>query len=253
MNKHLIFYWYINPGGWCDIYDLHINNCSFYKDVFDLVTFVVSTDDNTNQELIDLTREKLLNVFPEAELVYFKNDKELRESAYFHDEVIEKLNTFNKDEALFFAHNKGVYTNYTSKEDLFDWINCMYVCNLGDITKIDDLLQKEETITIGSCCVTNYNPPHFKYCKYKWHYQGSFFWFVPSRLLYYLKESKETPPPTTRYYTEIMFGSIFPFESEHCVKLYGTKGVHDNYKNYMSKNFTENILLAYGKLLLKLK
>lgn len=253
MIKHLIFYWYVKPDGWCDVYDLHLKNCLFYKDIFDKVTLVLSVDDDTDAELINTTKDMFLRVFPLAEVINFKNNKEQRESAFFCSDVMGKLKEYNNNEACFFAHNKGFYSFYREKDDLFDWINCMYFCNLYNKTMIDSLLKNEDTITVGSCNVKNCKPKHFAACKYGWHYQGTFFWFIPSRLSKYLEEHNEKEPPLGRYYTEMLFGALFPCESKHNIKLYGFKDTGDKYKDYIQRNFPEETKRDFFDTGLKIK
>ena len=75
-----------------------------------------------------------------------------------------------------------------------------------------------------------------------------FFWLVPSRLSAYLSNNDEKLPPIDRYYAEKLFGSIIPFESNHKVVLVGIKGVHENYKDYIDKNFSEDMKAIYNSL-----
>ena len=183
MKKKLIFYWYVKPSGWCDIYDLHIANLNTYKDIFDDTLFVISHDDDTNNTLINDTKERIKSVFPNTDFCDYKNSKEDRESKYFYNEIVLKFNSFNEDDAIFFAHNKGVDSVYVTADDLLCWINTMYYFNLSDKKTINDMLDDSTTCAIGTARMDNYAPRVFaEFLKYRWMFTGTFFWIVPRRI-----------------------------------------------------------------------
>ena len=236
MKKVLYFYWYVSKKGWHQIYDLHLENLNRYKDIFDSVNFVISTDEDTDEESINKTIDKLKGVRNDANFIRFRNDKQSRESKFFYDELICNLPSFPENVAIFFAHNKGVDSRYVSSKELKNWINVMYFANLSNKEKISELLVDNNTYTIGTNTIVNYNSSNLKFAKYKWHYSGTFFWLVPKRIyLHIIENGIEVLDNTGRYYAEGFWGTIFPADSEHCVKLFGTKKNTDTFKSYVER------------------
>ena len=253
MVKHLLFYWYVPEKGWNKIYDLHIDNLHIYKDSFDKVTFIISTDDIDTEDYknnINYTVDKLKSVFSDAEFKEYRNDKKTRESAYFYGEVLDKLDEFPENEILFFAHNKGVDSWYAGNR-LTTWINMMYFANLHDVKKIKSYFDMETVCCAGTYTIMNLKAWNF--LKYMWHYSGTFFWISPSRLSKYIKESKEKIPPIGRYSTEGLLGSILPNDDKYRIALYGrAREVHLG-NTWIKDNMPQEDILEYEKLYGKLE
>ena len=92
-------------------------------------------------------------------------------------------------------------------------------------------------------------PPCFgDICKYKWHYSGTFFWFVPSRLKKYIDDNKITfPSKHGRWDTEGFFGGIFPKDSPHCVTMNGVKK-SEGWVDYLKRNGSKEMVDCYEEL-----
>lgn len=221
MRKILIFYWYVPEFYWHPIYNLHLKNLLVFKDVFDEVRFVISTDNDLT--LYNKTVESLGYILPDANFSHFINDKSTRESAFFFQKIINNLDKFDDNTALFFAHNKGVETYYKTKLECMNWINVMYYFNLRKKEKIDELLNDPKICAIGTGRRTNYAVGAFTdISAYKWHYAGTFFWIVPKRLKQYIIENNIIIPENPgRYHTEAFLGNIFSEDSEHCYTIGG--------------------------------
>ena len=220
MTRKLIFYWYVPSEGWNPLYDLHIQNLNYYKDRFDETELIVSTDWDTKKEHIDNTVSKLQNIFPNIVVTPYTNDKKLREAKYFREEIATKLDTFPEDMAVFFAHNKGVSSNYVRRSVLFDWINFMYFANLYDIDEIKRELEDHNICSIGTFTVENAHV--FSFLKYNWHYSGTFYWIVPSRIYKRIVEYHEQIPYPDRYFAEGFLGTVLPYDHKINVHRYGT-------------------------------
>ena len=252
MKKKMIFYWYVPSCGWYEIYDLHIKNLNIYKDRFDEVSFIISVDgvdDDGYKRNIDLTIDKLRCIFPNAKFIMYKNDKELRESVYFYNEIVMKLNQFDNDVIIFFAHNKGVDSWYAN-DRLGTWINLMYFENLFNVDRISDYFSKESVCCAGTYTIMNLKAWNF--LKYSWHYSGTFFWICPKRILNMIHANNEVIPPNGRYATEGFLGSVIPNDDKYRIAILGrATEVHlgnvwiENNMSSEEKRVYENL---YGKL-----
>lgn len=247
MKKELIFFWYIPSFEWHNIYDLHLKNLSYYHVVFDKKTFILATDE-IEIDKINRTKEKILKVVPDAEFISYGNDKQLRESLFFYNEIALKLNTFNDNEALFFAHNKGVSSNYVSKDDLNYWINMMYYCNLNNMNIVDNYLNNGETYSIGTLCYKKWNPWASYPVKYKWHYSGTFFWIIPSRINKYIIDNKITIPKNNRYFTEAFLGNIISDNEKYAKVIFEDRKCGEGIKAYFERTFSKEEKEKYYKL-----
>jgi len=152
--KTLIYYFYVHPTGWNDLYDFHIYNLKAYKEVFDKQIFIISHDPDTLTIHIDNVRKAIHSVFPDAEIRNYANDKDLRESKWFYNEIATKLSQL-PDQWYFFAHNKGVDTWYTPVDNCKRWIMGMYFMNLNYMDKIEEQMDQYETCVIGTYLIRN--------------------------------------------------------------------------------------------------
>lgn len=246
MKKVLIFYWYVPPIFWYPIYGVHLKNLLLYRDRFDEIKFFVAHDDN--DEAADRMITTLRYILPGAECIKIANDKDARESALFYTEIVNKLDQYDENTAIFFAHNKGAYTLYVSERDVFNWVNGMYFLDLIDTDAINELLEDENTCCIGSGKIESRPPCFGNMCKYRWHFSGTFFWLVPSRIKKYLDEHKVNfPAKPGRWDTEGFLGEIFPKDSPHCVAMNGVKKA-ENWLTYIKRNGSQEMVDCYEEL-----
>ena len=218
MRKTLIFYWYIHKTGWHWTFDIHLKHLSELQGIFDKKRFVLSIDKDTPIEHINETINKLKETCPDMTYEFFMNDAISRESSFFFEEIVLKLPKFGDDEAIFFAHNKGVQTTYISKERCVNWINDLYVDNLANVDEINGWLNDENVCCIGTHIHDDMVPPGMaKVAKYGWHYAGTFFWLVPKRIYKYVVDHEEGKilGNTGRYYAEGFLATILPYDNIH--------------------------------------
>lgn len=212
IKKTLLYYWYVHPTGWNEIYNFHIKNLKIYKDVFDNEIFIISRDDDTKQEYIDNVKNHIIEIFPNVEFREYKNDKELRESFWFYNEIALKLKDL-PDAWYFFAHNKGVDTWYTSKELCYKWIAGMYFMNLHNVDGVESHMSLEDTCVIGTYLIRNVKA--WSFLKYNWHFSGTYWWFNPHRVYDVMIKNNNSIPINNRYFTEGFFGSVIPDEERY--------------------------------------
>jgi hypothetical protein len=245
--KTLLYYWYIHDTGWKPIYNFHLLNLRVYKGVFSKAIFILSHDDGINQEYIDKVKTSILEIFPNAEIRYYKNDKQLRESVWFYNEVALKLYEF-PDQWYFFAHNKGVDTFYTTEINLKRWIGGMYYMNLSNMEEIEREMNSDETCAIGTFLVRNFKP--WTFLKYNWHFSGTYWWFKPSKIKEISDNLKNPIPSNDRYFTEGFLGSLIPDEEKYrkpALMVYNTKwSQHGDGLGWMTKEMREDINKRLG-------
>jgi len=220
----MIFYWYVIETGWNDIYDLHIKSLNMFSSNFDKVTFVISQEHNdseTYKKFIYYTIEKLREIRKDAVFVMCFNDKTIRsEAVYFYESIAHKLDSFDNDEIVFFAHSKGLTTSYVSKQDCIQWIKEMYFFNLNDFDKIFELFKKETLCSVG---IRKRHVKAFPAQRYYWHYSGTYFWMYPYRIARMIKQNHETIPQNTRMFAEGFLGSVLPDSEEYDVDIESEK------------------------------
>lgn len=220
MRTHLLFYWYVPQDGWHEIYDLHLKSLRNFAWKFDHVTFVIASDGNCGDlygKMVSDTIDRLTEIAPSSDFVMYGNDKVLRESYYFRNEVALKLGTFPDDEVVFFVHNKGVASDYVPKEELYNWVTAMYFSNLSDFEKVLGLFEKETVCCIGTRKIVHAKP--WAFLKYRWHYSGTFFWMAPRRIHKLIVDRHEEIPRNDRYFTEGFLGSVIPDSEDYSVGL----------------------------------
>lgn len=148
------------------------------------------------------------SIFPEATFVFYDNDKQLRESKYFYNEIATKLDSM-EDRWYFFAHNKGVDTWYAPGDMCKMWIIGMYYMNLNYPDKIKEDMDKPQTCVIGTYLIRNLRA--WPWLKFKWHFSGTYWWFNPKRITNVMKElNTSIPPRNDRYFTEGCWGTCLP-------------------------------------------
>ena len=244
MKKVLKYYWYIAKDGWHNIYDTHLRNLAYFKDVFDEYDFIISVDYGIdNGAFVNMTIKRLKEIFPDARFWLYQNDPETRESNYFYHEIVEKIDTFGDDVAIFFAHNKGAGSTYCPLIDCEMWVDTMYYYNLNNV---DSLLSDEKICMVGHYKqIANLLP----YCKYGWQYPGTFFWIVPSRVKNFVKNTnKSLPNWIDRYSTEGFAGAIFRKDDPYCVAIKPERDPNDSVRYWLKKNITEEELNGLTKI-----
>ena len=237
----LIFYWYVHKIGWNKFYDIHIKMLTEYRDRFDKKEFIIATDEDTPKENIDAVKNAILNIMPDAKFISYHNDKKLRESNYFYNEIATKLNQID-DEWCFFAHNKGVDSNYAPGEMCEYWIMCMYFMNLHYMNKIQEQMNSTQTCVIGTYLIRNVKA--WDWLKYNWHFSGTFWWFNPKRIINALKELHTSIPNNNdRYFTESVWGTCFPDIEKYRLPALGIYNANWRQKlNWMTKEMKDDLL-----------
>ena len=240
MRKILYLYWYVPPTYWHPVYNLHLRNLKTYRDIFDEIKIIISSDEGNSG--VNKTIESMYYILPNAEFIQVKNDKEQRESAFFNEYIVKRLGDFDDNTAIFFAHNKGVDTTYTRFYDRNAWIDAMYYFNLSDKDLINRLLSDSTTCAIGTGKINNYVSPVFEsFCAHRWIFAGTFFWIVPKRINEYIKEhGVQITPNTGRYYTEGFLGMIFPQDAEEIKCIGGDKVEYETWSDYIERNLTND-------------
>lgn len=251
MKKKLLYYWYVPEGEWYDVYDMHLGNLSLFNHVFDEKEFVISRDGESNDTpSIQRTIEAIKKVCPDAKFTFYENDKENRESKYFYHEVVRKLDTFDDDTAVFFAHNKGASTIYTSYVDCVLWITIMYYYNLASQARINDIFSNEKVCAVGAVKQLVEFEPH---CSKRPQIIGTYFWFVPSRVKKYLEETgKEVPDWLDRYYAEGFWGALFDEDGERYVGIKEEKHENETFRRWLKRvaapHELNELKMVYGNL-----
>ena len=249
MIKKLIFYWYVPEFEWHELYDLHLKNLEYFKDCFDKKVFVLAFDDKTKGTgKVERTMQKIHNVISDATFVMYDNDAFLRESLYFYNEIAKKFNKLPNDEAIFFAHNKGVSSTYYDKSNVVCWINTMYYCCLHDMELIDKYLEEPTTCSIGSLCIRHSNPFGHFFQKYAWHYSGTFFWIVPHRINKVIELSNAQLPPNDRYFTEGFLGCVIPDDDRFRKIIFKECKPGEGRIRYFERTFSEEDKIKFKEL-----
>jgi hypothetical protein len=247
LKKNLKYYWYVSPNGWNEIYDIHLYNLGLYKNSFDETEFIISFDcGETDLSNVEETINKIRKIFPDAKFTAYQNDKENRESKYFYYEIENKLGQFDDDTAIFFAHNKGLSTTYVTRVDCVSWINLMYYYNLRFMPLVEEALKDENVCAVGHFKMYY---PHWDKCKYNWHFPGTFFWMVPSRIKKRLdSEGKGVPTWFDRYSTEGFFGTIFDYDDTACVPIKQPRGEYESIRKWLNDYATDEEKAEYTEL-----
>ena len=247
MKKVLKYYWYVSPTGWNPLYDIHLYNLKLYKGVFDEVEFIISFDcGEIELSKVEDTINKLKEIYPDAKFTAFQNNKDNRESQYFYNEIEKKLDEFDDDTAIFFAHNKGLGTIYVTRIDCISWINLMYYYNLRFIDLVGEALKNENVCAIGHFKMYY---PHWDKCKYKWHFPGTYFWIVPSRIKKRLDAKGENIPNWfDRYSTEGFLGSIFDYDDSACIEMKPSKGEYVSIRKWLKEYTTDQEKAEFSEL-----
>lgn len=211
-NTKLIYYWYVHNMPWPSLYDLHIRMLNEYKDRFSEQEFIISTDANTKPEYKENVMNHIKDIFPDAQFTFYENDRQLRESKYFYNEIAMKLEQM-EDRWYFFAHNKGIDTRYAPGDMCKMWIIGMYYMNQNYPEKIEEQMG-DDTCVIGTYLLRNLKAWHW--LQFRWHFSGTYWWFNPKRIVNVMKEKNTSLPPNNdRYFTEGCWGTCLPDEEPY--------------------------------------
>jgi hypothetical protein len=187
MKKQLYFNFYVNRKQFpfnSIINNIHFACLEYYKDVFDEVFINISLDDIEDYELIRQVQNKFLDIFGVAKkrkitFKISKNNLYLRETVFFYEEILEKLNDLD---LVFFAHNKGI-TNIIdtdiNRDDLFHWIIGLYYASLSDMDDVQYLLLSHNRLMYGSFPLYSHKTEWFIYA-------GTFYWLNCKRISFVL-------------------------------------------------------------------
>lgn len=149
----------------------------------------------------DVEFRRLLNHMQKQELVGFI-------------EALEDLKSNDPNEAIFYAHTKGVKHHPRKKitkqlmPNIRKWRDTMYEYLLYDPEKIDDILQKY------SCCGC-FKKKHLD----SWIFSGTFWWVRSDKLFSKKDWNKPKPekPQMMRYTVERYIGNLFPISEAYCM------------------------------------
>jgi hypothetical protein len=241
INTKLIFYWYVHKTGWNKVYNIHLKMLNAYSNRFDEKEFIIATDPDTPQENIDAVKNAIIEIIPDAIFTSYPNDKNLRESNYFYNEIAKKLDQM-EDKWYFFAHNKGVDSWYAPGELCGFWITGMYFMNLHYIDKIKEQMDSTQACVIGTYLIRNLKA--WVWLKYNWHFSGTFWWFNPKRITDALKELHTSIPyKNDRYFTESVWGTCFPDTEKYRLPALGMYNANWRQSvNWMTKEMKDDLL-----------
>lgn len=174
---------------------------------------------------------------PDAEFVRIENNKWDWELAGFF-ENLKKLESLSHDEAIFYAHTKGVRynprgLNASRLKYVQKWRNVMYKECLQDTDKIESILKNY------SCCGCFRNNLLKKYSRivipYRcgWIFAGTFWWVRSDKLFsrnwMYVGKKKDN----NKMLVENYLGFLFPFSESYCIfgdewkSLYSSKQLYN--------------------------
>ena len=240
-STKLIFYWYVHNKPWNPLYDIHTRMLKEYKDRFTEQEFIIATDPDTQQEYIDNVKARLNEIFPDAVFTPYGNDKQLRESLYFYNEIATKLDSL-EDRWYFFAHNKGVDTWYAPGDICKMWIIGMYYMNLNYPDRIQEQMESPDTCVIGTYLIRNQRA--WPWLTYQWHFSGTYWWLNPKRIASVMRERNTAiPPRNDRYFTEGCWGTCLPDEEKYRKPALGNYSAHwKNNFNWMNPEDKERAM-----------
>lgn len=199
------------------IYQLHLRCLKHYSHIFNSATFVISLDNTSNYGLLKNIEKDIVNIGFNGNLNFkiIQNDKLLRETNTFYNEVVLKLN--EPETLTFFAHNKGM-TNITTgdwnhksvdKLSLYHWITLMYYLNLEYIDEVTESMARDGQLAFGTIMLKDNRVASLN----KWQYAGSFQWIYNRKLYEYMQRNNiETPLPNHRLYAENFLPNIMPMD-----------------------------------------
>ena len=254
MVKKLLYHWYVSSDKWHWAYDLHLKNLEYYRDCFDKKQFVFTYfNEIVNRDALERITKRIKEIMPDAEIMTYDNDIWLREAKYFYNEVALKLSDFQKDEAIFFAHCKGRYSEFPENvEENKCWINMLYYANLNNMEMINNYLNDGTTCSIGTLgwrgmCERFEEEQLADTVKYKWVYIGAFYWFVPSRINELMMRNGDELPWVDRYFVENWVGHVIPDDDKYRKFIFNEWHL-GQFISYFNSAFSEEDKIKFKRL-----
>ena len=203
LPKKLVYHFYANKNTInSELNKIHLNSLKIYSKIFDSASVTICVDNIKDKNFINDIMRRVNNVLDIKEIDYhIKENTPLYEAKTFYEEVMCKL---NENDLIFFAHNKGTTTCYSSKfwietmyflclnfeESLISlFINSQFMCFLGAFIEFDD----NNTLSHLSA------------------FPGTFFWVNCKNLQLIINDNKmdDIFVVNNRFYGEIVPGRIF--------------------------------------------
>lgn len=161
MKRNLLFHLYPVRGS---CWKWHIEKLVDYRNAWNAKkVIVVAQDDRTVPTQEVRQAAEVLG----AEFSEVKNDPRLNEVPHFHNHL-KLFESQNSDEALFYAHGKGV-TRPEFLRNILTWAEAMYYVNLSCPELIEALLRRYKAVGAFRHCNQNHGGS-------RWHFSGTFFW-----------------------------------------------------------------------------
>lgn len=195
MKKCLFFYLYISNDFESNISTrLHKLLLSKYINLFDEANFVVAIDDYADLNKIKLgfkfINSVTTNYTKKITTRITINDKSICEVKMLLEDVFPVLmakESNNNDEAIFFAHNKGL-TNVTNQflnvESVLRWIICLYYYSFEFLEELDVKFKNGQAL-FGPLKTKFHNKflPHTDISNHEFNYPGAFYWINKNEVL----------------------------------------------------------------------
>lgn len=194
-NVKIIFAYYVS-NEFSNLHKLHLFlfNKMLLKnnEYFNNINIYLLINDTNNEPLINETKLNILSYIDTSihqyiNFIIVQNNQIYREGLVYKNEIIDKLDSYDKNTLILFIHTKGVSNelNINNYENTMNWISIMYYFNFYNINNIFERFYDEDIITYG----TLYNYDDSSLVKYKWQYTGSFHWIYPYRFINYINKS----------------------------------------------------------------
>lgn len=234
MRKVLLYYCYCYPGPYDELpdqvkycYNLHFYFLERYKDIFDKVEIILSTDDIfENEDVLDWYKQKFINIFgiEKCSIESIENNIELRDAIVYKNYFVKRMEEY-KDDLLFFSQSKGLANiGFDNKPiiNIYEWVAAMYYFNLENF---EDKIKNElinDFITFGTLYIKIHNHEenttlndYYRFSQTKWIYSGSFQWINVGKLIDYIEEHNinlDRLAIMQRFFSEDFLGHIVPHD-----------------------------------------
>lgn len=217
MKRNLIYF--ICPFEHNNEWKRNIKKLQFYIDVFNNKRIITIAQGNGLVDADIVIKECGFK----ADFRIAKNDLILNETAHFIG-LLSSVYSKNDDEITFYAHAKGVSypSNHEDMKSIKIWTDCSYNYCLGDIYRIEHILNKY------SCCgCFKKHGEHHLPMPVDWHFSGTFFWFKNNVLF---RNDNWQSIDKNRYGVEGYLGSNINSSEAYC--LFGDNPQHSNLYRY---------------------
>lgn len=167
-TRHLLFHCY--PRKDSDVWRWNVGQLLERWELFNgrKVIAIVTDQDSDSPQAVEQF------VGRECEFMHFENQPKLREVATLL-QGLERLWTTRDDEAVFYAHTKGITRN--GHDGVLQWAEMMYGVCLNDWPAVATALH-------GKCAAGPFLKVGmgFRGSASRWHFSGTFYWFRPAAL-----------------------------------------------------------------------